>query len=372
MEKNRTPILYRENDKFIYEGDLGMKTNERQTSAKKKLIPAVAMLTASAVMLTTATYAWFTLNKEVEVKGLKMQATAGNSLEISLGTLGSETAAISANTKTQPGVKDDLSWKRAINIDDYYNVIGKLKPVSSTDALNLYLVSEDKVSAGGTKVEDSAAVTAATKDDLAKATLDTTYGTTNLTNDGDENEGYFIDIPMWIRSSDKTAENDVECKVTITDPTTGDDLGDDLLNAVRVAIIPVGSATNSTDINALKYDESTALISTASNGTLTGTGKNTATIFTLNQDLYAGKTYNEATTHAEARNGTPTYVDASKTTEDKYTPVFKMPKADSDEYAGVQLIARIWIEGESTHCNDATANQDWNIDFDFQILGGNS
>ena len=52
-----------------------MKNNEKQTSAKKKLIPAVSMLTASAVMLTTATYAWFTLNKEVQVSGLKMQAT---------------------------------------------------------------------------------------------------------------------------------------------------------------------------------------------------------------------------------------------------------------------------------------------------------
>lgn len=41
-----------------------MKTNEKKnTSAKKKLIPAVAMLTTSAVMLSTATYAWFTLSK---------------------------------------------------------------------------------------------------------------------------------------------------------------------------------------------------------------------------------------------------------------------------------------------------------------------
>lgn len=63
-----------------------MKTNEKKnTSAKKKLIPAVAMLTTSAVMLSTATYAWFTLNKEVEVTGLQMSATASDALEISLG-----------------------------------------------------------------------------------------------------------------------------------------------------------------------------------------------------------------------------------------------------------------------------------------------
>ena len=45
-----------------------MKTNEKKnTSAKKKLIPAVAMLTTSAVILSTATYAWFTMSREVEV-----------------------------------------------------------------------------------------------------------------------------------------------------------------------------------------------------------------------------------------------------------------------------------------------------------------
>lgn len=62
-----------------------MKTNEKKnTSAKKKLIPAVAMLTTSAVMLSTATYAWFTLNKTVEVDGLKMTATAADALEFLL------------------------------------------------------------------------------------------------------------------------------------------------------------------------------------------------------------------------------------------------------------------------------------------------
>lgn len=55
-----------------------MKTNEKKnTSAKKKLIPAVAMLTTSAVMLSTATYAWFTLSKTAEVTGLNLAATAG-------------------------------------------------------------------------------------------------------------------------------------------------------------------------------------------------------------------------------------------------------------------------------------------------------
>ena len=75
-----------------------MKTNEKKnTSAKKKLIPAVAMLTTSAVMLSTATYAWFTMNKDAEVTGLEMTATAGGSIEISSDSL--------AQTDCQPLLK---------------------------------------------------------------------------------------------------------------------------------------------------------------------------------------------------------------------------------------------------------------------------
>ena len=80
-----------------------MKTNEKKnTSAKKKLIPAVAMLTTSAVMLSTATYAWFTLNKEVEVTGLQMSATASDALEISLGEVEKGTNKIGSDLTKRP------------------------------------------------------------------------------------------------------------------------------------------------------------------------------------------------------------------------------------------------------------------------------
>ena len=45
-----------------------MKTRSNENnknSAAKKIIPAVGMLALSATMLSTSTYAWFTMNKEV-------------------------------------------------------------------------------------------------------------------------------------------------------------------------------------------------------------------------------------------------------------------------------------------------------------------
>lgn len=60
-----------------------MKTNaKRKNSAAKKLIPAAGMLALSASMLATSTYAWFTMNKVVEVTGMELKTKVGSNLLI--------------------------------------------------------------------------------------------------------------------------------------------------------------------------------------------------------------------------------------------------------------------------------------------------
>ncbi len=48
----------------------------------RKLFLAVAMLAVSAVMMVTSSYAWFSMNKEVEAEGMVVSATASSSLVI--------------------------------------------------------------------------------------------------------------------------------------------------------------------------------------------------------------------------------------------------------------------------------------------------
>ena len=60
-------------------------TNEKRSeknSARRKLIPAIGMLTVSAMMLSSSTYAWFTMNKEVEVTGMELKTKVGANLLI--------------------------------------------------------------------------------------------------------------------------------------------------------------------------------------------------------------------------------------------------------------------------------------------------
>lgn len=48
----------------------------------RRLIPAIAMLLVSAVMLSTASFAWFTMNSEVEATGMTVQAKSDGSMVI--------------------------------------------------------------------------------------------------------------------------------------------------------------------------------------------------------------------------------------------------------------------------------------------------
>ncbi len=60
----------------------------------RKLIPAIAMLLISAVMMSTASFAWFSMNKTVTATGMQVNATADGSLIIG------DTISITAENKT--------------------------------------------------------------------------------------------------------------------------------------------------------------------------------------------------------------------------------------------------------------------------------
>lgn len=347
-----------------------MKTNEKKnTSAKKKLIPAVAMLTTSAVMLSTATYAWFTLNREVEVKGLQMSATASNSLEISLGDLSTGEGATTIGAPTN----DSATWSRVITVGEYYNSVGKLKPASSADGLHLYKIKdESNIYAGGTKVKDDAEVVAVANDNTATLTPGKAADVEKLTQvDPESNDkGYFIDVPMWIRTSAKE-ESQVYCTVTITDGNSADAKvdGDELMKAVRVAIIPKAEGVTATALNGSSSLTPGALDATVEDN-------ENVNIFGLDSKTYdAGNKVlsGAANTYKDAAKSAPTIVTANGDAENAATAantaVFTLPAASAtNKTYGVEgFIVRVWLEGESQSCYDLTASQDWNINFNFSL-----
>lgn len=49
----------------------------------KKIIPSICMLLVTAVLMGTSTYAWFSMNRKVEVKGMQVSAVTSSNLIIS-------------------------------------------------------------------------------------------------------------------------------------------------------------------------------------------------------------------------------------------------------------------------------------------------
>lgn len=357
------------------------RNNAQNSSAKKKLIPAVAMFTASAVMLSTATYAWFTMNKNAKVTGLNMTATAGGSIEISLGQTeagGLPTKTEGSNDVTTPKMNNN-SWKNIIAVSDYYDTIGKIKPASSIDGDKLFYAADAGVYAGGTAVEDSAAITATAKENEVPLTLQTT-GTKKLVNATDEaNTNYrYVDVPVWIRTT-KTTDQVVTCDVILEDSEMNGakentkEAGSELQNAVRVAVIPLetNATADATDdapaiTKATSYSASNISVFNKE-GVNTNMYKDGQALSSAKEANAADDTYDK---HLANISYKPTKTLDDDTAADTKTEgsatVFTLKGTTKENTYSVQaFVVRVWLEGESTSCKDANAAQDWNIQLNF-------
>ena len=331
-----------------------MKTNEKKnTSAKKKLIPAVAMLTTSAVMLSTATYAWFTMSREVEVTGIKLTATTPQTIEVSLGKATAGATITSKTEATEPG-DDEKLWSNKAATSSVYASFGKLIPASSTDGTNLYYTTKAKQNGKSVDITGANAFTQATENNNAGWTFQTAGASSetesNLTADT-KGEGYYLDIPVWFRT---TNVEDVKLgvDVTVEDPNKdNDDTKGDLYKATRVAILDENRSVakggvfigEETDVASGYYkgkavkaatgsseDDYYGAVTTAtevieSNGKVTNTATEVATV----KGVGTGKT----------GYGTPT----------KY-------------------YIRVWLEGEDVNCWNANAGQSFTVDLKFYDL----
>ena len=87
----------------------------------KKLIPGILMLLISAVLLSTASYAWFSMNDKVTATGMQVQAVTDGSLYIS-------------NAHAKPAYTDITDG----SVDFNMNTCVELRPTSTIDVTNWY------------------------------------------------------------------------------------------------------------------------------------------------------------------------------------------------------------------------------------------
>lgn len=320
-----------------------MKTNEKKnTSAKKKLIPAVAMLTTSAVMLSTATYAWFTMSREVEVTGIKLTATTPQTIEISLGQATTSNTLTHGVEATAPN-SDDM-WTHTAATGSVYQDFGKLIPVSSVDGFNMFYT--EKATENGKKVSDvpnpfTKAETAVGWEFKEGGKSAETGAVVNAAeNDG---SGYYLDIPVWFRTTSTDAVTlglEVEIK-----NSSDDDTKSVLYKAARVAILPeTKSAQKVFSETGAKYYKDGKAVATAG-----------VTLAASYGDV-------SAATEATVTGGKVTNPDAT-------TQVATVTASTGTGYGGaVKYYIRVWLEGEDEACWNANAGQDFVINLKFHDL----
>ena len=320
-----------------------MKTNQKKnTSAKKKLIPAVAMLTTSAVMLSTATYAWFTMSREVEVTGIKLTATTPQTIEISLGQATTSNTLTHGVEATAPN-SDDM-WTHTAATGSVYQDFGKLIPVSSVDGFNIFYT--EKATENGKKVSDvpnpfTKAETAVGWEFKEGGKSAETGAVVNAAeNDG---SGYYLDIPVWFRTTSTDAVTlglEVEIK-----NSSDDDTKSVLYKAARVAILPeTKSAQKVFSETGAKYYKDGKAVATAG-----------ATLAASYGDV-------SAATEATVTGGKVTNPDAA-------TQVATVTASTGTGYGGaVKYYIRVWLEGEDEACWNANAGQDFVINLKFHDL----
>ena len=334
-----------------------MKTRSNENnknSAAKKIIPAVGMLALSATMLSTSTYAWFTMNKEVEMTGLNMSVTVGEGMEISLAEVDGTT--ITAPSLTTPADDKSDSWGSAVVVGDYYEKIGLLNPASSVDGVNLYDATD--ATNGGKKASNFKSIDLTNNDNIATATARTTLETDKAVTADEDSVGYCVDIPVHLRTNKKSGsgakENgDIYCKINITPNSKsaeGSALGTDvdtLYKAIRVAFIPKTEGTDSV-----------------------------TNIFAVDSDCYGGDkvavsgiSTKTASTNLINSTDSTFVVNASEFAEGiGVDSGLNIPLADgAGQYGHLDFTVRVWLEGESTSCYNDKSGQSWNIDLAFSL-----
>lgn len=369
-----------------------MKANTKKNSTTKKLVPAAGSLLISAAMLGTSTYAWFTMSREVEVTGLKMTATVPEDLQISVGKITAGTYLNNDDSYLVSGETaptEDNMWSNTLNISHYYK-FGRLIPASSTDGKNIFFTPD--ATAQGKDVKQTARYFAAATG-LSGASSGTPYmaklhpitaandqwgapsgagysGASTWSNTNDD--GYYIDIPVWIRSS-----SDADINLTVkayVKPDSNTKLYSgasiELYKATRVAILGATSANSGT--NGLVD------IKDGSGTGWTGSGSIINYYSTSGYNSHGSGTEYQAVKAAVNAGGSITGENTTAATNwgdiygpaviyDGTTSIATIPGSGNGAYGTPTMLwVRVWLEGEDPECWNQNAGQDWNISLKFE------
>lgn len=311
-----------------------MKKTNKKNSKMRKLLPAFAMLTVSAISLSSATYAWFTMNREVSVTGMSMRTKVSENLLIADDTIGST------------AVKADNLFNNSL----VQQVDGLIEPVSTVNGKSFFYTAGTNVQGNGAVLNKSWTA----YDPSNTAAFAQQYA---LTGEDASNAKGYIDYVYQLKAINGSTESEI--RLTGLDLTYGGTV-DNGQKATRVAVFAenLGYKTGSAPSENL----------IASKGKVDDEAVVLKAIYTPSGA--ANFSYSEGTIKTETAN-TFDAVDSTTTRGDVvYNQAFSLPVGDSQTQY-YKIIVRVWLEGEDTTCNNTTfmdLRDKWSVDMKWDFV----
>ena len=314
----------------------------KKTNAKKKILPAVGMLAISAAMLSSATFAWFTMNKTVTVTGMEMKTQVGSNLLVSPDT-------------TEANFKTSLSQSRA----------ALLEPVSTVNGLNYFYTVNAKGN-GDAQADDYVAYSESTSltatDTFAnKSKYDTTFNgdtkynitTANPATAAAYQTGYgYVDYNFYLKASATEANQ----QVVMTDFNL-------LYDDAAITDSPMADKAWRAAVFVQKLGEGNQ--TSCATGVAPGETGGASLVSIIKRDGAVNQTDNYAVSAAATA---PTEI--SSTVRDKAVVIDNAIDANTTEY--YYVVIRVWLEGEDTTCTSqtyATLTDEWAVGTEFKLQG---
>jgi hypothetical protein len=324
-----------------------MAKTKKNPSARKKLLSAIAMLTVSAVTLSTATYAWFTMNKDVEVRGMQLKTKVSGNLLIS-ETNASDDLYGQSLVQGRYGLLEPVSTTTALDDAFWYTVDAKadgskLHTPSGTE----YLFKNYTETGSGTSAALDATQSKKTKYDTE---FNSTYNISPSGSDFGTAYGY-MDYVFYLKATGDGTDTTIvmdKCQLSynghaIAEPAYGSGsgtVGVDLDRAWRVAVF------------ATETERATQSAVPVADGNLKGN------ILALSDAAYhdSGKAVTAADggLTAVTFNTGKVVIGTAANTETKY----------------YKVTVRIWLEGQDTTCTSQTyaaLTDAWKLDLSFKL-----
>jgi hypothetical protein len=286
--------------------------NKKKSSAARKLIPAIGMLTVSAMMLSSSTYAWFTMNKEVTVTGMEVRTMVGDNLLIASDTLAST------------AVQDDSNFKSSMDVS---LLEALLEPVSTVNGDDFFYTSTFNVGGDGNALDKTSyiaynASAAATNTSDYNNAFSENYGVNKTVGTAEGYKDYVFQLKA--NNTDSSAKSVNLTNITLTQGATAETAS---LQAFRTAV----------------FVEDLGTTPTAPAG-----GIGTLLTILSNEDSTTGENYFDDGTAVDSVNSLDDVQNLNTAAE------LGTVAGGTTKY--FKVVVRLWLEGEDENCNNSVFN----------------